>query len=97
MNGGLERDLIDSFGEFASAWEFPSPPAVLLLILAFAYLVGSLRLSMRARSDRSFWAHFAAGVTSFVLLAIALAGPLDVYASDLFTAHTSQHIGQPGN
>lgn len=92
MNGGSERDLIDSFGKFAYAWDFSSPPAVLLLLLAAAYVAGSIRLSMRARADRSFWAKFAAGLTGFALLAFALAGPLDVYASDLFAAHTSQHI-----
>ena len=92
MIGGSERDLIDSFGDFASAWEFSSLPAVLLLLLAAAYIVGSGRLSVRTRADRSFWAKFAAGLTGFTLLAFALAGPLDVYAGDLFAAHTSQHI-----
>ncbi|MCZ6538724.1 MAG: cytochrome c oxidase assembly protein [Chloroflexi bacterium] len=92
MDGGSERDLIDSFGEFASAWDFSSPPAILLLLLLAAYIVGSLRLSVRARSDLSFWAKLATGLTGFALLVFALAGPLDVYASDLFAAHTSQHI-----
>jgi len=92
MNGGTEPDLIDSFGEFAFAWDFSSLPAILVLLLAAAYIIGSIRLSMRARADRSFWAEFAAGLTGFALLAFALAGPLDVYSSDLFAVHTSQHI-----
>ena len=92
MNGGSERDLIDSFGEFASAWDFTSTSAVLFLLLTAAYLVGSIRLSMRTKADRKFWTNFAAGFTGFALLGFALAGPLDVYSVDLFAAHTSQHI-----
>jgi putative membrane protein len=92
MNGGSEPDLINSFGEFASAWDFSSPPAVLFLLLAVVYLVGSLRLALRSNTDSSFWSKFAAGVTGFVLLAIALAGPLDYYSDELFSAHMSQHI-----
>lgn len=92
MNGGSERDLIDSFGEFASAWDFSSTLAILVLLLAAMYIVGSIRLSMRTRGDRGFWAKFAAGLTGFALLGFALAGPLDAYATDLFAAHTSQHI-----
>lgn len=92
MNGGSERDLIDSLGEFVFAWDFSSPPAVLLLLLAGAYIAGSIRLSMRSKADRSFWAKVAASLTGFALLAVALAGPFDFYSGELFAAHMSQHI-----
>ncbi|MCZ6538786.1 MAG: cytochrome c oxidase assembly protein [Chloroflexi bacterium] len=92
MNGSSEPDLIDSLGEFASAWDFTSTSAILLLLLAVAYLVGSVRLSMRTRADRTFRPRFAAGLAGFALLGFALAGPLDVYSVDLFALHTSQHI-----
>lgn len=92
MNVGSERGLIDSFGEFASAWDFTSTSAILFLLLAATYLVGSVRLLMRTRTDRSSRMKFAAGLSSFVLLGFSLAGPLDVYATDLFALHTTQHI-----
>lgn len=92
INGGSEHDLIGNFGDFAFAWDFSSPPALLLLLLAGTYIVGSIRLSMRTRADRNFRAKFAAGLAGFALLAFALAGPLDIYAKDLFASHMSQHI-----
>lgn len=92
MNGASTPDLIDSFSEFATAWDFSTPPAVLLLLLAGAYIAGSLRLALRSNADDNFWSKFAAGIFGFVLLAIALAGPLDYYSSEMFTMHMSQHI-----
>ncbi|HIF71176.1 MAG TPA: cytochrome c oxidase assembly protein [Dehalococcoidia bacterium] len=92
MNGGSEPNLINSFGEFASAWDFSSPPAVLFLLLAGAYLTGSARLALRSNTDNRFWSKLAAGVGGFVLLAIALAGPFDFYSGDMFTMHMSQHV-----
>ncbi|MBN4064517.1 cytochrome c oxidase assembly protein [Dehalococcoides mccartyi] len=92
MNGGLEPNLIDSFGEFISAWDFSSPPAVILLILAGAYAAGTIRLALRAENDGNFWWRVGAGIFGYVLLAIALAGPLDFYSEDLFAMHMAQHI-----
>jgi cytochrome c oxidase assembly factor CtaG len=92
MNGGSEPNLIDSFGEFVSAWDFSSPPAVIFLILAGAYLVGTLRLALRSNTGSSFWSKVSANLLGFALLAIALAGPLDRYSSELFTVHMAQHI-----
>jgi cytochrome c oxidase assembly factor CtaG len=92
MNGGSAPDLIDSFGEFALAWDFSSIPAVIFLVLVGAYLAGTTRLALRSNSDSQFWTKAAAGVTGFVLLAIALAGPLDFYSEDMFTMHMAQHI-----
>ena len=92
MTNGPENDLIGSFGDFISAWDFSSPPAVLILMLAALYIVGSARLAMRTTANTGFWGNFAAGLTGFALLTFALAGPLDVYAADLFAMHTTQHI-----
>ena len=92
MNDGPEPDLINSFGEFAFAWDFSSPPAVLFLLLASAYLIGATRLATRSDTDASFWYKFTASIFGLVLLATALAGPLDYYSGDLFAAHMSQHI-----
>lgn len=92
MNGGTESELIDSFSEFVFSWDFSSPPAVLFLLLAGAYVAGSVRLSMRASTDKYFWSKFAAGLSGFALLAISLAGPFDFYSGDLFASHMSQHI-----
>jgi len=92
MNDGPEPDLINSFGEFALAWDFSSPPAVLFLLLASAYTIGAMRLATRSDKDGRFWYKFSASVLGLILLAIALAGPLDYYSGDLFAAHMSQHI-----
>ncbi len=92
MNGGSAPDLIDSFGEFALAWNFSSIPAVLFLLLAGAYAAGTIRLALRSDTDRKFWSSAVAGLIGFVLLAIALAGPLDYYSADMFTMHMAQHI-----
>jgi cytochrome c oxidase assembly factor CtaG len=92
MNDGQEPDLINSFGEFALAWDFSSPPAVLFLLLTSAYLIGTTRLAIRSDRDGRFWHKFTAGLFGLILLAIALAGPLDYYSGDLFAAHMSQHI-----
>ena len=92
MNGGSAPDLIDSFGEFALAWDFSSIPAVIFLVLLGAYLAGTTRLALRSNSDSTFWSKAAAGVIGFVLLAIALAGPFDFYSSEMFTMHMAQHI-----
>lgn len=92
MNDGPEPNLINSFGEFASAWDFSSPPAVLFLLLASTYIVGTTRLAARSDTNRSFWSKTGASLFGLALLAIALAGPLDHYSGDLFAAHMSQHI-----
>jgi cytochrome c oxidase assembly factor CtaG len=92
MNGTSTPDLIDSFSEFATAWDFSSPPAVLLLLLAGAYIAGYLRLALRSNADNNSWSRFSIGIFGFALLAIALAGPLDYYSSDMFTMHMSQHV-----
>ncbi len=92
MNGGSEPNLIDSFGDFVSAWDFSSPPAVLFLVLAGAYTAGTIRLALRSETDSNYWSKVAAIVTAFILLAIALAGPLDYFSGELFAAHMSQHI-----
>ena len=92
MNDGSEPDLIDNFGEFISAWDFSSPPAVLFLLLTIAYISGTVRLAMRSDTNRNFWSKVAVSVSGFVLLAIALAGPLDHYSSELFASHMAQHI-----
>jgi len=92
MNGASEPNLIDSFGEFIFAWDFSSPPAVLFLILAGAYIAGTTRLTIRSETDSGFWSKVAASAFAFVLLAISLAGPLDYYSGDLFAAHMGQHI-----
>jgi cytochrome c oxidase assembly factor CtaG len=92
MNGGQEPNLIGSFGEFVSAWDFSSPPAVLFLLLAGAYAAGTVRLALRADTDSDFWSKVAINVVGFLLLAISLAGPLDHYSGELFAVHMSQHI-----
>ncbi|NQW19970.1 MAG: cytochrome c oxidase assembly protein [Chloroflexi bacterium] len=92
MNGDSELNLIDSFGEFISAWNFSSLPAVLLLVLAGAYAIGTIRLALRSETDSSYWSKVAASASAFVLLAVALAGPFDYYSGELFAAHMSQHI-----
>ncbi len=92
MNDGPKPDLINSFGEFALAWDFSSPPAVLFLLLTSAYTIGAMRLATRSDKDGRFWYKFTASVLGLVLLATALAGPLDYYSGDLFAAHMSQHI-----
>ncbi len=92
MNDGPKPDLINSFGEFALAWDFSSPPAVLFLLLTSAYTIGAMRLATRSDRDGRFWYKFTASVLGLVLLATALAGPLDYYSGDLFAAHMSQHI-----
>jgi cytochrome c oxidase assembly factor CtaG len=65
---------------------------VIFLLLAGAYLAGSLRLALRSNTGNDFWSKFAAGMLGFALLAIALAGPLDYYSGELFSAHMAQHI-----
>ena len=92
MNDGPKPDLINSFGEFALAWDFSSPPAVLFLLLTSAYTIGAMRLATRSDKDGRFWYKFTASVLGLVLLATALAGPLDHYSGHLFAAHMSQHI-----
>ena len=92
MNDGPKPDLINSFGEFALAWDFSSPPAVLFLLLTSAYTIGAMRLATRSDKDGRFWYKFTASVLGLVLLATALAGPLDYYSGHLFAAHMSQHI-----
>lgn len=92
MNGGSEPNLIDNFGDFIFAWDFSSPPAILFLLLAGSYAVGTLRLAMRSDTDSFYWSKVGANVAGFALLAIALAGPLDYYSGDLFAAHMAQHI-----
>ena len=92
MDGGSAPNLIDSFGEFISAWDFTSPPAVIFLLLAALYTIGTIRLATRSENDEKFWSKVAASIFGFILVAIAIAGPLDYYSGELFAAHMSQHI-----
>ncbi|MDA1279843.1 MAG: cytochrome c oxidase assembly protein [Chloroflexi bacterium] len=92
MNGGSGSELINSFADFASAWDFTTVPAVLFLIIVAIYTVGTARLAIRTKADDVFWLKIAASFSGFGLLAIALAGPLDFYSGELFAAHMSQHI-----
>ncbi|GIT58302.1 MAG: hypothetical protein Ct9H300mP19_02500 [Dehalococcoidia bacterium] len=54
--------------------------------------MGTTRLAIRSDRDGRFWHKFTASLFGLILLAIALAGPLDYYSGDLFAAHMSQHI-----
>ena len=92
MNGASEPNLIDSFGEFIFAWDFSSPPSVLLLMLTAAYTIGTIRLAVRSDTNASFWSKVGTSYLAFGLLAFALAGPLDYFSDDLFAMHMSQHL-----
>ena len=92
MNGASEPNLIDSFGEYIFAWDFSSPPAVLFLLIAAAYTIGTIQLAMRSETDSSFWSKVGTTYFAFALLAFALAGPLDYFSGDLFAMHMAQHI-----
>ena len=74
MNGASEPNLIDSFGEYIFAWDFSSPPAVLFLLIAAAYTIGTIQLAMRSETDSSFWSKVGTTYFAFALLAFALAG-----------------------
>ncbi len=92
MDSNSEVELIKSFGDFAFAWDFSSPPAVGFLLVAATYLVGSARLALRSRPGSEFWSKLVASVAGFLLLAVSLAGPFDYYSGELFAAHMSQHL-----
>ncbi len=92
MNGDPQLNLIDSFGEVATAWDFSSPPAIIFLLFFGAYLVGTTRIALRSETDGTFWSKVAASLIGFALLSTALAGPFDYYSDELFASHMAQHI-----
>lgn len=82
----------DSLGEFVAAWELVDPLAFLVYLSVAGYAAGLYRLQRRSgwRSVPRRQIIFAAGGLS--LVAISVAGPLDVYAERAFFIHMTQHL-----
>ena len=85
-------DTSHTFLDFVTAWDLASPFLVLLLLTTAAYTVGLVRLRPRAGGKsidiRRVWMAYSA----FLLLSMALFGPLDAYAEYLFLVHMLQHL-----
>jgi putative membrane protein len=72
-------------------WSF-DPPSVLVIGLAVLYWLGSRRTVTPARNAAAQRRRSAAFYTALLVLAIALASPLDKLSEDLFWAHMVQHV-----
>ena len=82
----------DTFAAFIGAWDLLTPVAFLVYLGAAAYVAGLYRLQRRSgwRSAPRRNVIFAA--SGLALVAISVAGPLDVYAERAFFIHMTQHL-----
>jgi len=82
----------DSFAAFIGAWDLLNPVSFLVYLGIAGYATGLYRLQRRSRGQavplRSVF-FTAAGLS---LVAISVAGPLDVYAERAFFIHMTQHL-----
>ena len=87
-NAALAHAPVDSADGF-HPWTIDFAGFVLLLVLAFVYAAGQMRLSRRARADHAprsamFWCGWAS-------LALALTPPIDTLSAVSFAVHMTQH------
>jgi cytochrome c oxidase assembly factor CtaG len=74
-------------------WDWsPDPPLALLVALAALYRIGGRRTFTPARTAPSQRRRSAAFYAALLVLAIALASPLDKLSEELFWAHMVQHV-----
>ena len=85
-------DTTHTFIDFITAWDLASPFLVLLALLTAAYTVGLVRLRARAGGKSIDRRRVGMAYGAFVLLSLALFGPLDTYAEYLFLVHMLQHL-----
>ncbi len=82
----------DSFVNFITAWDFFTPVAAITCIAIAAYALGLYRLQKRSGGQAVPLARRVCAFSGLALMALALMGPLDVYAGRAFFIHMSQHL-----
>ncbi len=82
----------DSFGDLISRWDVVDAAAIFVLIAAAVFIFGSVRLRARSRAAAFDMKRLYAGIAGFASLFIALAGPFDAFAPEVFWLHMIQHL-----
>jgi putative membrane protein len=87
-----ESGSIKSFSDFILYWDFTTVQSVCFLILLSAFSLGSIKFYLKSVVKAGFVKKTVTGFTGFAVLGLALAGPLDVFSGEFFSAHMAQHI-----
>jgi len=87
-----DQFVAHTLGDLFGRWDVADPFAVLVLLLAGFYLVGLVRLSRRSHVSPFEYRRAYAGIAGFAALFVALAGPFDAFASEVFWLHMIQHL-----
>jgi putative membrane protein len=74
-------------------WDWSlDPPLVLVITVAIVYLLGDRRTTTPVRSGIARRRQSACFYAGLVVIAVALASPLDTLSQQLFWAHMTQHV-----
>ncbi len=87
-----DTDSARTFGDLVSRWDFGDPLSILVLIIATAYMFGLIRLAGRSHISPLDSKRVYAGIAGFAALYVALAGPFDAFATEVFWLHMIQHL-----
>ena len=81
-----------TFLDFWQRWDFTNPLLAVLYVAIAAYYFGLFRLLRRGVSHAVQPWRVGSATLAFVLLLLALAGPMDTFADELFFVHMIQHV-----
>jgi putative membrane protein len=81
-----------TFIDFWQRWDLANPLVGLVLLVAIAYYVGLFRLVRRGGAHAVPRRRIGMASLAFLLLFLALGGPLDTFSGDLFFVHMTQHV-----
>ncbi|HEX7247904.1 MAG TPA: cytochrome c oxidase assembly protein [Actinomycetota bacterium] len=84
------QTLSPELGDALGTWAVEPLTVAVLLVIASAYLAGLVRIARAGRGvDRTGVVAFSSG---WLVLALALLSPIDVYADVSFSVHMAQHL-----
>jgi cytochrome c oxidase assembly factor CtaG len=82
----------DSFGDLVSRWDVLDPLALLVLVFAAVYVTGLARLTARVGTLPVPASRVYSALGGLTILFVALAGPFDGFATEVFWLHMIQHL-----
>ena len=81
-----------NLGDFFGQWELDVAPLLVILVIAFTYVVGLWRLRWRTTVQPVATGRTVLFVLGILALLLALVSPIAAYSQDLFYMHMIQHL-----